>query len=282
MHPWSHSSWLYNEEEILVQRAVKHLISEIKVELNSAADSRSPGQRQIALLALSPSWRAYVSAAPAHGSSHRRSPFPGGDPWKLSASTSAPQAANAVQARNGAGSVVITLWESLRRTSSRNLGKWRPISRRHAWPCREVGYIYAWPSACPSRSQGAQPRKKLEIVTSRSNSKSKYVQLVLANCRAWVPSARGRRVGRARAGCCWSWPLPSRPRSVRGRGRGAARRPATAAARARARPGCRRWTTPRGRVRRAAPTTATREAAARAARPRSNSKYQPDEIATAA
>jgi len=42
------------------------LISEIKVELNSAADSRSPGQRQIALLALSPSWRAYVSAAPAH------------------------------------------------------------------------------------------------------------------------------------------------------------------------------------------------------------------------
>ena len=108
MHPWSHSSWLYNEEEILVQRAVKHLISEIKVELNSA-DSRSPGQRQIALLALSPSWRAYVSAAPAHGSSHRRSPFPGGDPWKLSASTSAPQAASAVQARNGAGSVVITL-----------------------------------------------------------------------------------------------------------------------------------------------------------------------------
>ena len=150
-------------------------------------------------------------------------------------------------------------------------------------PPREVGYIYAWPSACPSRSQGAQPRKKLEIVTSRSNSKNKYVeQLVLANCRAWVPSARGRRVGRARAGCCWSWPLPSRPRSVRGRGRGAGRRPATAAARARARPGCRRWTTPRGRVRRAAPTTATRGAAARAARPRSNSKYQPDEIATAA
>ena len=175
----------------------------------------------------------------------------------------------------------------LRRGTSENGALFPAVTRARARaptpPPREVGYIYAWPSACPSRSQGAQPRKKLEIVTSRSNSKNKYVeQLVLANCRAWVPSARGRRVGRARAGCCWSWPLPSRPRSVRGRGRGAGRRPATAAARARARPGCRRWTTPRGRVRRAAPTTATRGAAARAARPRSNSKYQPDEIATAA
>ena len=49
-----------------------------------------------------------------------------------------------MQARNGAGSVVITL-RSLRRTSSRNLGKWRPISRRHACPRR--------PHPSPSRGR---------------------------------------------------------------------------------------------------------------------------------